>query len=163
MYQYLHAYRLRVLCLLAILLILFLFFPRPIVALYGYAPFIYSTSPTPPKSHRLGMRSSIRLECRAAWITGYYATSLSWDEVVAFYTNHGFVRDPDGYALRSYAGQLSRGVGTFRDPRHWENINNPTLRTAIQAAITNQQTVYSFTLYYEENKDIFRQSPCFHD
>jgi hypothetical protein len=109
-----------------------------------------------------------KLECRAAWIFGTYATSLPWDEVAAFYTNYGFVRDTNDGTLRSYNGQFIRGgftrvIGLFRDPHDWEDIHNPTVRSAIQAAIADRQTVYSFGLYYKENEDIYRHSPCWHD
>jgi hypothetical protein len=150
-----------------ILVILFIgativwFGSRPYLILYGYAPLVFTTSPTPPHSQLIGKETVVDRECHITDIRGYYATSTPWEDVIALYRSNGFsgagFTNQYGYEL------LVSNEGTLH--RHVSKINvagqviskDTSVPNAVKAAISNSQNVYEFYLKYIEDKEGYAQ------
>jgi hypothetical protein len=137
-----------------------LFCVWPVFALYGYAPLIFSTSPSPGNSEFLGKISAIELECHKTWIWGYYATDAPWEDVLTFYRTYGYQpSSPNTDYVSRKEQQLVRQVSLF-DRRSVGDIRDETLRNNLSAAFSKGRTVYSFGLSYTENEEAFQHSSC---
>lgn len=137
-----------------------LFCVWPVFALYGYAPLIFSTSPSLGNNKFLGKISAIELECHKTWIWGYYATDTAWEDVLVFYRAYGYQpSSPNNDYVSLREQQLVRQVSLF-DRRAVGEIRDEKLRNNLSDAFSKDLTVYSFSLSYTENEEAFQHSSC---
>jgi hypothetical protein len=136
------------------------FFVWPVFALYGYAPLIFSTSPSLSNSELLGKISAVELECHKTWIWGYYATDAPWADVMTFYRTYGYqLAAPNNDYVSRHEPHLVRQVNLF-DRQSVVYVHDEPLRTNLAAAFSKGRTVYSFSLVYTEHEESFQTRNC---
>jgi hypothetical protein len=130
---------------------------RPYVRLYGYAPWIFATSPTPPHSQLIAREILVDRECHIAKIRGYYTTSTSWEEVIAFYQRNGFrgsgFTNQNGFEFLNRDEDILRRFLQKTTVESHIIVNGTDVYDAVRAAILSSQNVYEFHLIYIEDKE----------
>jgi hypothetical protein len=130
---------------------------RSYLRLYGYAPWIFATSPRPPHSQLIWKDTIVDRECHEISIVGIYSTNTSWDEVIAFYKSNGFRAGSSSHQYGKESFDLPEG----RLRRYVQKINavgpavgeHADVNAAMRAALSSSQNVYEFNLWCIEDKE----------
>jgi hypothetical protein len=130
---------------------------RSYLGLYLYAPWLFSTSPTPPDSQLLGKESIVDRECHLTWIRGYYATSTPWDQVIALYRSNGFRGSGNTPQMLVHHKDTSNQIVTNIHQVGEILIDDTQVRDAVMSTISSGQNVYGFYSRYIDDKEGYAQ------